>query len=60
MGSFDQGNENSPLLSFFRVLNPFPLRFRAKLSNVRKCYTSPSSRGLGHRPLTAATRVRIP
>ena len=33
---------------------------RAFTGRIAKPQTSPSSRGLGHRPFTAVTRVRIP
>ena len=33
---------------------------RSKAGTIAKPQTSPSSRGLGHRPFTAVTRVRIP
>ena len=38
----------------------FFLQSRTRFSSVRLCFLTRSSRGLGHRPFTAVTRVQIP
>jgi hypothetical protein len=44
------------ILKLYLVTLPFKTK-RVSFPSLR---TSPSSRGLGHRPFTAVTRVRIP